>query len=184
MFNVKLKFKDMTNVQIYVGTYFKYNNGSIEGAWLDLKDYSNYEELSKAMRELHKDEEDPEFMFQDYECSEIFNDLELISESYISKDIYEVIEAIENSCHEEEVIEAFIYCFGNGCNDIHDVLDKVCEYYCGEFSSDTGFTEQLLEDTSCINKNLPSYVHIDWDRTARDIMMDYTTHNNHYFRSM
>ena len=135
MFNVKLKFKDMTNVQIYVGTYFKYNNGSIEGAWLDLKDYSNYEKLSEAMRELHKDEEDPEFMFQDYECSEIFNDLELISESYISKDIYEVIEAIENSHHEEEVITAFIYCYGNGCNDIQDVLNKILDNFVFNFES-------------------------------------------------
>tara|TARA_B100001059_G_C17450062_1_gene386987 strand:+ start:57 stop:611 length:555 start_codon:yes stop_codon:yes gene_type:complete len=184
MFNVKLKFKDMTNVQIYVGTYFKYNNGSVEGAWPDLKDYSNYEELSEAMRELHKDEEDPEFMFQDYECSEIFNDLKLISESYISKDIYEVIEAIENSYHEEEVITAFIYCYGNGCNDIHDVLNKVCECYCGEFSDDIDFTEQLLADTGCLSMDLPSYVHIDWGRTAQDIMMDYVTYNHHYFRLM
>lgn len=51
----------------YVGTYGKYNDGSIEGAWLDLADYATYQEFKKACRELHKDESDPEFMIQDWE---------------------------------------------------------------------------------------------------------------------
>ena len=28
-------------IQVYVGTYAKYNSGSIEGAWLDCEDYSS-----------------------------------------------------------------------------------------------------------------------------------------------
>ena len=174
----------MTNLRIYVGTYQKYNEGSLYGAWLDLEDYSDFEELHEAMRKLHQDEEDPEFMLQDYECLEIIKDLGLISESYISEDIYEVMEAIENSYYDVEVIEAYMYCIGSPSNEIHDILKKVNESYYGEFSSDIGFTEQLLEDTGCVSIDLPSYVHIDWNRTAWHIMMDYTTHNNHYFRLM
>lgn len=30
----------------------------------------------------------------------------------------------------------------------------------------------------------PVYIHIDWDRTARDIMMDYAEENGHYFRNL
>ena len=48
-------------------TYGKYNNGSLSGAWLDLSDYSDKEEFYEACRELHKDEEDAEYMFQDWE---------------------------------------------------------------------------------------------------------------------
>lgn len=173
----------MTNVQIYVGTYSKYNNGSIYGAWLKLEDYSDYEDLKKAMRELHKDEEDPEFMIQDYECSEIIKGLDLISESYISEDIFNIIELIESCSYEEEVVEAYIYCIG-GSNDIQEILDKVSESYCGEFSSDQTFTQQLLEETGDLSAEFPSYIHIDWERTAYDIMMDYNCHNNHYFRLM
>ena len=172
----------MTNVQIYVGTYEKYNNGSIYGAWLKFEDYSDYEDLKKAMRELHKDEDDPEFMIQDYECSWIIKGLDLISESYISEDIFNIIDVIKNCTYEEEVIEAYIYSIGNVSNDIQDVLEKVNESYCGEFSSDQTFTQQLLEETGDLSSVLPSYIHIDWERTAYDIMMDYSCHNNHYFR--
>lgn len=51
----------MTNLQncldsrsIYVGTYAKYNNGSLYGKWLDLADYSDYDELLETMKEYTK----------------------------------------------------------------------------------------------------------------------------------
>lgn len=34
-----------TPARIYVGTYAKYNDGSIEGAWLDLEDFRNKNEF-------------------------------------------------------------------------------------------------------------------------------------------
>lgn len=51
----------------YVGTYGKYNDGSLAGAWLDLSNYETYQDFLKACRELHKNERDPEFMIQDWE---------------------------------------------------------------------------------------------------------------------
>ena len=54
-------------IQIYVGTYSKYNEGSIAGAWLDLEKFSDKEDFLSACLELHNDEADPELMFQDYE---------------------------------------------------------------------------------------------------------------------
>ena len=53
--------------KIYVGTYAKYNDGSLDGKWVDLTEYSDYDEFLAAMHELHSDEDDPEFMVQDYE---------------------------------------------------------------------------------------------------------------------
>lgn len=35
----------LSEAQIYVGTYAKYNNGSIFGKWLDLSDYSDKNEF-------------------------------------------------------------------------------------------------------------------------------------------
>lgn len=57
----------LNNAKLYVGTYAKYNDGSINGAWLDLSDYDTAEEFLTACAELHADEPDAEFMFQDYE---------------------------------------------------------------------------------------------------------------------
>lgn len=172
----------MTNLRIYVGTYYKYNEGSLYGKWLDLANYSSIEEVYGVMRELHKDEHDPEFMFQDWECSKVFEHLGLIGESYLSPKIYEVMQAIKDSCYDEEVIEAFIECFSLGSLDIEEVLEKMEEAYVGEFSNDVDFVQELLEGTGCIPESLPAYVHIDWESTARDIMMDYADSNNHYFR--
>ena len=53
-----MEAKVLSEAKVYVGTYAKYNNGSLSGAWLDLSDYSDKEEFYEACRELHKDEED------------------------------------------------------------------------------------------------------------------------------
>ena len=53
--------------KVYVGTYGKYNAGSLAGAWLDLNTFENYAAFVAKCREVHKDEEDPEFMIQDTE---------------------------------------------------------------------------------------------------------------------
>lgn len=173
----------MAKVQIYCGTYKKYNEGSLFGKWLDLDEFSDFEELTNAMRELHKDEQDPEFMFQDYECPKMFEEMELISESYISKDIFEVWEAIENCSYDFEVIEAYCDCVG-AYDDIETIISKVEESYNGEYDSDIHFVSNLLEDCGDIPQDLPNYIHIDWERTAFDVMMDYSSSNNHYFRNI
>ncbi len=36
------------------------------------------------------------------------------------------------------------------------------------------YVQELLEDCGDIPKNLPHYIHIDWERTARDIRVDYS----------
>ena len=53
--------------KVYVGTYGKYNNGSLKGGWLNLADYPKYDDFLKACKNLHKSERDPEFMIQDTE---------------------------------------------------------------------------------------------------------------------
>ena len=35
----------MTEYRVYVGTYAKYNGGSLEGKWLDLEDYADKDEF-------------------------------------------------------------------------------------------------------------------------------------------
>lgn len=57
----------LTESRLYVGTYAKYNNGDLTGEWLDLADYDDKDEFLEACAELHADESDPEFMFQDCE---------------------------------------------------------------------------------------------------------------------
>lgn len=57
----------VTQPAVYVGTYHKYNCGSIAGAWLTLTDYDDKAEFLAACHALHANEADPELMFQDIE---------------------------------------------------------------------------------------------------------------------
>lgn len=142
----------MTNLQncldscsIYVGTYAKYNNGSLYGKWLNLSDYSNYEELLAEMEELHKDESDPEFMLSDYENCELFEKLGLISECHISPEIYEIASQIDDSGFDIEVFESYVDCVGK--MDFQSVYDGVINYYIGEYSDDETFAQYMLEES-------------------------------------
>ncbi len=69
---------------VYVGTYHKYNTGSIAGAWLKLADYKDKNDFIRACRELHRDERDPELMFQDSENIPSW----MISESSIDAELW------------------------------------------------------------------------------------------------
>lgn len=168
---------------IYVGTYKKYNEGSIYGEWLNLSDYSNYEELLQAMQELHQDEDDPEFMIQDYECSEFFIKQKLISESHLSANIYEIAEQINSSDYDFEVIEAYAECMSYYHNDVEDLLYNLSDSYFGQYNSDEDFAQDILEQDGSIPENLPSYIYIDWEATTRHLMYDYMSSNGYYFRN-
>ena len=156
---------------VYVGTYQKYNNGSIGGAWVDLTKFSNEDEFLDYCKELHKDEEDPELMYQDFEEFP----KRYYSESYINSDLWEWLALDDN---EKNILEAYLECFGYD-GTVEDAMDA----YQGQYDSDIDFTMELLESCGDIPKELPSYVHIDWEGTARDIMMDYSSHNGFYLRA-
>lgn len=50
---------------VYVGTWHKYNSGSLYGLWVDVDTFEDADEFLKFCRAIHADEEDPELMFQD-----------------------------------------------------------------------------------------------------------------------
>lgn len=57
----------MKSAKVYVGTYKKYNSGSLAGGWLSLADFSDYDAFLAACRKLHSDENDAEFLIEDTE---------------------------------------------------------------------------------------------------------------------
>ncbi|SIQ19746.1 antirestriction protein ArdA [Chryseobacterium sp. RU33C] len=169
----------LQNCAIYCGTYAKYNNSSIYGKWFNLSEYGSYDELLEAMHELHEDEQDPEFMFSDYEGCELFEKLGLIHESFLSPEIYEIAEQINESEHDIEVFEAVLDNLGT--IDFQSAYEYANNFYCGEFANDIEFVEYLYEND--IPFNLPNFVVIDWEATAKNIMYDYFESNGHYFKS-
>lgn len=176
--------KTLTNISeasIYVGTYEKYNNGSIEGKWLKLSDYSNLEDFYTACKELHADEEDPEFMFQDSE--NIPSDL--VGESFLSENIFEIIEAIGNIDNKE----AFCLFLDNegtkNLDDIDRLISNFEESYCGEFSNGLeDYAYELVEDCYFTRETPDIFkTYFDYEKFARDLGYEgYWEADGHVFR--
>src|SRR5690606_11069584 len=133
-----------SEARVYVGTYAKYNDGSIFGEWLTLSDYTDKDEFYNACRELHDDEEDPEFMFQDYE--NIPNGL--ICECWMIDSIFEVLEALEDM--DENRKEAFLISSNDEHHslseeDINDLISDFDDDYIGEYKDEEDFAYEQVE---------------------------------------
>lgn len=165
---------------IYVGTYAKYNNGSLFGEWLNLTDYSDKDEFYEACKELHADEDDPEFMFQSWEN---IND-HFISESHISDSFFAYmnkIEEIENT-ERKQGFETYLKFFQNIQDknfDLEEAFDDFEGRYQGYYDGsnpESDFTYQLVEDTGFLNgvpESIQSY--FDYDKYQVDLFIgDYT----------
>lgn len=170
---------NISEAAVYVGTYAKYNNGSIFGKWLNLSDYADKEEFYDACHELHNDEEGPEFMFQDYE-----NIPEgLISECSISNNIFEVIEAFENM--EENQKEPFLIWCNNGHRslseeDIDDLISAFESDYIGKYDSEEDFASELVEERNDLSDFAKQY--FDYEACARDLFLgDYWSEDGYVF---
>ncbi|MCL8537660.1 antirestriction protein ArdA [Chryseobacterium gallinarum] len=160
---------NITEARIYVSTYRKYNNGSISGEWLNLSDYSDKEEFFIACKELHDDEEDPEFMFQDYENIPT----QLISECWLSDNIFDVLQAMN------ELDEHLMKPFSLWCNNRHHDLSKENPYrlislfendYIGEYASKEDFARELVEQCGDLNQFALTY--FDYQAYANDLFID------------
>lgn len=146
----------MTAPRVYVGTYGKYNAGSIEGAWIDLEDYSDSEEFYAACQELHGPGEH-EFMFQDHEGIPD----KYISESSLSDDVWEWL-ALDDD--DKELLAVYLDEVDQGGD-----IDKAREAFQGKFDSEEDWAENFWEDTGMLESipdNLRFY--IDYEKYARD----------------
>lgn len=143
--------------KLYVGTYAKYNAGSIAGKWLDLEDYPDRDAFLTACRELHKDEADPELMFQDFEGFP----RALYSESYADPKIWAWLELDEDDRELLEVYQEHV----NADADIEEARDA----FAGTFDSAEDWAEQFIDECGMLDsmpENLRGY--FDYKAYARD----------------
>jgi antirestriction protein len=159
--------------KIYVGTYYKYNNGSIFGEWLELNDYNNINDFYQACKKLHKDENDPEYMFQDWENIED----SFIGESWISKNYFIIMKAREKAKKEKTIIpfglwlELYEYdikeLFNNSDDLDHDDLyNYFMDSYLGHYEDGADYAYHYYYDNYDMDlepiKSLSYY--LDWVR--------------------
>lgn len=158
-----------STIQVYVSTYAKYNSGSLKGAWVDLEQFAgDEEEFLEFIAELHKDESDPEFMFHDFEGFPS----EFYSGSSLDSRIFEWLELDED---DREKVTAFLDCFG----DTNDLFEDSETAYVGTYDSDSDFAYEIV--SSCYNLKEPLASYFDYDKFARDLMIDHISSNGFYF---
>ena len=146
----------LSEARVYVGTYNKYNSGSLFGKWLDLSDYSDKDEFMEACRELHKDEEDPEFMFQDYE-----NIPEAQQEAFF----------VWCDHHNNDISE----------EDADDLISSFEDEYQGEYKDEEDYAYEIVEECYDLPEFAKTY--FDYSAFARDLFMtDYWMDNGFVFR--
>lgn len=157
---------DIDEASVYVGTYGKYNSGSLYGKWLKLSDYADKAEFYEACAELHKHEYDPEFMFQDYENIP----KGLIGESWMSDNLFTVLEAIRRL--DDNLKDAFMIWCNNGHHDLdkEDIEDLVSSFeseYCGEYDNEEDYAYELIQGRSDLNEFALQY--FDYEAYAKDL---------------
>ncbi len=157
--------------RLYVGTYAKYNNGSIEGKWLDLEDYPDPESFLEACKQLHKDESDPELMFQDFEGFP----KGMYSESCNSDDLQKIYEWLELDEDERELLGVY-----RDNIDEDGTLEDAQDAYSGTIDTVDGWAEDYIESTGALEsmpENLRYY--FDYEKFARDAESGGTTFAHH-----
>lgn len=110
---------DILKAAVYCGTYGKYNAGSIDGGWLKLGDYPTYDEFITGCKNLHKDEVNPEFMYQDTEHLPV----EFYSECSISPEVFDVIRTIKKDIAKNQKKTAAFEAFCEDTAAIPDMFD-------------------------------------------------------------
>lgn len=142
-------------MKIYVGTYRKYNEGSIAGEWLDIEDYSDKEEFLEACKALHSDEEDPELMFQDME------DIPegMATESFVSEELFEYAQMDEDDRELLRVYRSEVNSSGD--------LKEAQNHFHGRYSSAEDYAQEITEQQGDIPDHLKNY--IDYEAMARDM---------------
>ena len=153
---------DLNEARIYVGTYAKYNNGSLQGEWVELSDFYDLDGFMERCAEIHEDEEEPEYMFQAWE--EIPDTL--IDEGHLEENFFELRD-------------------GNNAQLTQDAYSLVKSFqsdYIGNYASKEDFAEELAKMENELSDFALSY--FDFSKYADDLFdTDFWYKDGYVFRN-
>ncbi|HDD9130808.1 antirestriction protein ArdA [Escherichia marmotae] len=150
---------------VYVGTWRKYNGGSIAGRWFDLTSFDDERGFFEACRELHQDEADPELMFQDYEGFPG----NMASECHIN---WAYVEGFRQA-RDEGCEEAYrLWVEDTGETD----FDRFRDAWLGTADSEEVFAIEFVNDSGML-AGIPDEIarYFDYKAYARDLFLDSLT---------
>ncbi len=168
---------DPNEAKVYVGTYSKYNAGSLKGKWVKLSDFDNHDEFIDYCCELHSDEDEDalELMFQD--CENLPS--RFYSESSISPEFWDYLEAF-NECGNQEAFGAFINLFDDWS------LENFSDRYFGEFDDWDDLARQIVDECGYLD-GVPDTVamYFNYEAFGRDLRLnrEFIEEDGYYFHN-
>lgn len=134
---------------VYVGTYRKYNEGSLYGAWIDLTACYDYDEFMEVCHKLHADESEPELMFQDFMY---FPERWYAEGSFSEEKFDKIMEWWTLDDKKKEAYEKFMWLFGE------EDIEKFNNAYVGKYTWQEDFAKVIIAELH------PEVAHSDMER--------------------
>ena len=160
----------------FIGEFLKgpTSEFSYEGLCILYEYLNNSEEVLLNVKQVCNDyaeDNETEFMLQDFEnFPSVF-----YTESSLDARVFEWLALDET---DREVVDAFLECFGDG----PDVFGSALAAYYGQYENDLEFAYDYVVYTAIlvgVDENIKRY--FDYDAFTRDLMFEYTKHNDYYF---
>lgn len=181
------KLDDSTSItsdhQVHYWALGPYSEGFLIGKWFDLEGLDAVEhqhDLKEWVEELSEKCLDAGHF--DLIEEWIVGDTEGVPSSYvnehsISREFFDYMSALDASHHDADVFEA-----GAACGI---PVDEIDDKYEGQHDSDTDLAYSVVEDSGLLDEvsdTISSY--FDYEAFGRDLAInDFTSHNDHYFRT-
>lgn len=169
-----MELSEIKNAAIYCGTYKKYNEGSLFGEWINLSDFADKEEFLEYCKKLHKDEEDPELMFQDMEYIPSW----LGGESWISPMIWDLMNEDEDRL---DVLGHYLQActIDTDGKTAEELLDEAEEMFVGHFDDE----EDLGREMAAQMLNIPPEIdpYFNYEDYGHSFTYDWYEDEGYYF---
>lgn len=175
-----METKDLSEARIYVGTYAKYNNGSLQGEWVELSDFYDLDGFLERCAEIHEDEDHPEYMFQSWEA---IPDC-LIDEGHLDEAFFCLRDEMDR-LHGKEKEAFWVWAEGESINLTQDAYDLVKSFQCaymGSYASKEDFAEDFVK----LEMELPEFalIYFDFSKYADDLFCtDFWYEDGYVFRN-
>lgn len=155
-------------MRVYIGTYEKYNNGSLRGGWVDLADCAgDMDAFFDACKAIHSDETDPEFMVQAWEdAPPHFARLEHVPQAALD------FAALDED--DQALLAAYIDICGA---DNATTIDTARDYLIGTYHSEKDAADTIVSDAiEAHGLDLPCWLVTDFQATWQcNLRHDYSS---------
>lgn len=161
---VKIGSIDNSHPSIYLSTWENYNNGSLQGDWIDLSEFNSYDEFLNHCKKMFPKEKYPEYMIQDYENMPEGNWGEY---HFIQEEDFDFIKEWneELDTTEKEAYNTYVQITGN-----HADIDGFRDAYMGEFDSGEDYAAYCVDEGYISKDTLLQF--IDYAQLWRNLSTD------------